>query len=137
LSNVGTAVEDLLEKDFHAVFANKSNRETLSGGGKYIHLTTGFYTVKDYYSTWAKVTRKDNGVPKILSVSFEDYEALFAEWGTEMGLMMKFWEFTGAEKSWQTVGPGDVLVDAQELLGASRALIQTPEAFAQFDWKDI
>ncbi|UKZ74586.1 hypothetical protein TrVFT333_002256 [Trichoderma virens FT-333] len=137
LSNIGTVVEGLLGKDIHTIFTNKSNKEALSGGGKYIHLTTGFYTIEDYYSIWAKVARKDNGVPKILSVSFEDYEALFAEWGTEMGLMMKFWEFTGAEKSWQTVGPGDVLVDAQELLGASRALIQTPEAFAQLDWKDI
>ncbi|KAL7935857.1 putative hscarg dehydrogenase [Trichoderma chlorosporum] len=135
LSNIGTAVSGLLENDIHTFFAKK-NSEKNTSGGKYILLTTDSYTMDEYYSTWAKATGKDTDAVKVLSVSFEHYEALFAEWGTEMGLMVKFWELVG-EKSWQIVGTGDVLVDVREVLGTSRALIHTKEAFAQLDWKDI
>ncbi|KAL4881157.1 hypothetical protein BJY04DRAFT_207793 [Aspergillus karnatakaensis] len=133
ISNVGTAVAGLVEGDVQALLASKAGTDLNSA--KYVRLTTTLYTIPDYYAVWAKASGKAEDV-KVLSVSFEDYEALYGEWGTEMGLMMKFWELVGSN-SWQTVGENDVLVDGQELLGEARPLVQTADAFAQISWESI
>ncbi|GCB22902.1 NmrA-like family domain-containing protein 1 [Aspergillus awamori] len=135
MSNVGTAVAGLVENDGQTLWTSKLGAS--SSGAKYVIVTTTSYTVQDYYSAWAKAIGKGEDQVKVLPISFADYEALFAEWGTELGLMMRFWEVAGPEKSWATVGQTDTLIDSRELLGPCKTLVETEEAFAQVSWDNI
>lgn len=71
---------------------------------------------------------------QILSILFEQFEGLHGMWGTELGLMVKFWEVAGAPKMWGTVGDGDVMVDSRELEGVKDRLISAEDVWSQADW---
>jgi hypothetical protein len=58
-------------------------------------------------------------------------------WGTELGLMMKFFEVAGAPRMWETVGEGDVVVDSRELEGVKDRLVSAEDFWRQEDWSQI
>ncbi|KAL4960345.1 uncharacterized protein BDV14DRAFT_211767 [Aspergillus stella-maris] len=104
-------------------------------GGRYVHVTTGAYQIQEYFSKWAEIARK--GKLLVLSVPFEQFEKLHGMWGTELGLMVKFWEVAGAPQMWGTVGKGDVMVDARELEGIRGRLVSAEDVWRATDWERV
>lgn len=94
--------------------------------GKYVICKVDEITNGDYIQLWSKATGKR---AHYLQVSFEEYDKLFPLWGTEMGLMLQFWEWAG-EKSWS--GEPHVLTAAD--LGVEGELVNTEKAFGLTDW---
>ncbi|GKU22340.1 unnamed protein product [Fusarium langsethiae] len=125
VTNIGVAVSGLLQYPFP---------KTASGpkGGRYVHVTTGKYRIQEYFSKWAEIAGK--GKIQVLSIPFEQYEALYGMWGTELGLMVKFWEFIGPPKMWGSVGDGDVMIDSRDLEGVRDRLVSAEDAWKLMDW---
>jgi hypothetical protein len=66
------------------------------------------------------------------------YDTLWPLWGKAMGVMLKFWELMGPEKSWSTVHGGDVIVRLQDLLKDSGSvMLGTEEALIELDWSSF
>jgi hypothetical protein len=125
VTNIGITVSGLLQHPYPKAAGGRE-------GGRYVHITTGKYQVQEYFSKWAEIAGK--GKLQVLSIPFEQYEALYGMWGTEMGLMMKFFEVAGAPRMWESVGEGDVLIDARELEGVKDRLVSTEDFWRQTDW---
>jgi hypothetical protein len=128
VNNIGIAVSGLLQHPYPKVASGPK-------GGRYVHVTTGKYKIQDYFSKWAEIAGK--GKLQVLSVPFEQYEALYGIWGTELGLMMKFFEVAGAPRMWETVGEGDVMIDSRELEGVRDRLVSAEDFWRQEDWSQI
>lgn len=128
MNNIGITVSGLLQTPYPKT-ANGPN------GGRYVHVTTGKYQVQEYFSKWAEIAGK--GRLQVLSVPFEQFEALHGMWGTELGLMVKFWDVVGAPKMWGTVGEGDVIIDSRELEGVRGHLISAEDMWKQGDWSQF
>lgn len=128
MNNVGVTVSGLLQHSYP---------KTASGskGGRYVHVTTGKHQLQEYYSNWAKIAGK--GKLQVLSVPLEQFEALYGMWGTELGLMVKFWEAVGSPKMWGTVGEGDVMIDSRELEGVKDRLVSAEDTWRQMDWSQF
>lgn len=125
MTNIGVTVSALLQQPFPGKVGGPE-------GGKYVHVTTGAYTLQDYYSKWAEIAGK--GKIQVLSTPFEQFEKLHGIWGTELGLMVKFWEAAQVPAMWATVGKGDVTVDARELQGIEGRLVTAEESWKQTNW---
>jgi hypothetical protein len=125
VTNIGVTVSGLLQHPFP---------NTASGpkGGRYVHVTTGKYQIQEYFSKWAEIAGK--GELQVLSVPFEQFEALYGMWGTELGLMVKFFEVCGAPRMWGSVGDGDVMVDSRELECVGDRLVSTEDAWKAMNW---
>ncbi len=72
---------------------------------------------------WGEVKGKET---LFVTVSLENFEKLWPGWGTELGLMFKFWEEAG-EKSWSgeegVVTAGDLGIGKESgLIGMREAL---------------
>ncbi|KAJ6027317.1 hypothetical protein N7499_000872 [Penicillium canescens] len=140
LSNVGLAVRTVLTNPFAI-----HNADPLSSTpARYLLLTTGFYDFRDYYNVWAKAANgktasgTTNLDVEVLEISMDAYDTLWPLWGKEMGLMLKFWELVGPEKSWSTVHGDDVMVRLQDLLKETGpAMVGTEEAFGELDWSSV
>ncbi|KAL2837795.1 NmrA-like family-domain-containing protein [Aspergillus pseudoustus] len=106
VDTIGIIVSGLLQNPYP---------KTASGprGGRYVHVTTGKYQIQEYFSKWVEIAGK--GKLQVLSVRSEQFEALHGMCGTELGLMVKFWEVAGAPRMWGAVGDGDVIVDSRDL----------------------
>ncbi|KAF4338397.1 hscarg dehydrogenase [Fusarium beomiforme] len=128
VSNIGVTVSGLLQHPYP---------KSTSGpkGGRYVHVTTGAYRFQDYFSKWAEIAGK--GKLQVLSVPFEQFEGLHGMWGTELGLMVKFWEVAGPPRMWGTVGDGDVMVDSRELEGVKDRLVSAEDAWKEVNWDHI
>jgi hypothetical protein len=127
-TNIGITVSSLLQHPYPKVASSPR-------GGRYVHIMSEMYTLQEYFSKWADIAGK--GKVQVLSIPFEQFEALYGMWGTEMGLMVKFWEVAGAPKIWGTVGEGDVMVDARELEGVKDRFVSTEDFWRQEDWSQI
>lgn len=125
MDNIGITVSGLLRYPYPKAVGG-------SEGGRYVHVTTGKYQIQEYFSKWADIAGK--GKLQVLSVPFEQFEALHGMWGTELGLMVKFWENAGAPRMWGTVGEGDIMIDSRELEGVKDHLISTEETWRRADW---
>ncbi|KAJ6786271.1 hypothetical protein PWT90_00811 [Aphanocladium album] len=128
VSNIGVTVSGLLQNPYPKAAGGAK-------GGRYVHVTTGKYQIQDYFSTWADIAGK--GKLQVLSIPFEQFEAPHGMWGTELGLMVKFWEISGAPKMWGTVGEGDVVIDARELDGIKDRLVSAEDFWRQGDWSQF
>jgi hypothetical protein len=128
VNNIGITVSGLLQHPYPKAASGCK-------GGRYVHVTTGKYQFQEYFSKWAEIAGK--GKLQVLSVPFEQFEALHGIWGTEMGLMMKFWEVAGAPKMWESVGEGDVMIDSRELEGVKDRLVSTEDFWRQTDWSQF
>ncbi|KAH7018453.1 putative hscarg dehydrogenase [Microdochium trichocladiopsis] len=128
VTNIGVTVSGLLQYQYPA---------TASGpqGGRYVHVTTGKYKIQEYFSKWAQIAGK--GKLQILSVPLEQFEGLFGIWGTELGLMVKFWEIAGAPRMWGTVGEGDVMIDARDLEGVKGRLVSAEDSWKLVNWDQL
>lgn len=91
--------------------------------------------MQEYFSKWAEIAGK--GKLQVLSVPFEQFEALHGMWGSELGLMVKFWEVAGAPKMWESVGEGDVMIDSRELEGVKDRLVSVESVWKQADWSQF
>lgn len=127
-SNAGIAVKALLETQY-------PKSPTGPSGGRYVFVKTGVHDISEYYSIWGNASGK--GDTQVLQIPLEKYEALFGMWGNEAGTMLKMWELVGEERSWATVGEGDVLIDIQELEGISDKLLGTEAGFRQLNFDSI
>jgi hypothetical protein len=58
-------------------------------------------------------------------------------WGTELGLMVKFWEVTGPPNMWGSVGDGDVMIDSRDLEGVRDRLVSAEDAWKLMDWEQF
>jgi hypothetical protein len=95
---------------------------------KYVLAATETITTGDILKTWSKVT----GKPALyLQTSIDDYDRLWPKWGLEVGLMIKFWEYSG-KKSWDIDG----LLTAKEL-GIESRLIGLESVFKSLDWSKL
>ncbi|ATZ56217.1 hypothetical protein BCIN_13g00660 [Botrytis cinerea B05.10] len=85
-------------------------------------------TTKDLLKIWSEVS----GIPaQYVSISLEHYEALWPKWGTELGLMLQFWDYA-RENSWNAE---DVVIKKEDL--GITGLVGTKEAFGEMDWTTI
>ena len=125
VNNIGITVSGLLQNPYPKAAGSPN-------GGRYVHVTTGKYQLQDYFSKWATIAGK--GKIQVLSIPFEQFEGLHGIWGTELGLMVKFWEVAGVPKMWGTVEDGDVMVDSRELDGVKDRLISAEDVWIQVDW---
>lgn len=128
VSNIGVIVRALLQKQYPQPASGPK-------GGRYIHVTTGKYQMQEYYSRWAEIA--GIGKLRVLSVPFEQFEELHGMWGTELGLMVKFWEVAGAPKMWGTVGEGDVMIDCRDLEGVNEHLSTAEDFWRREKWEDF
>jgi hypothetical protein len=140
LSNVGLAVRSVLTNPFAIPNADAVS----STPARYLLLTTGSYDFKDYYKLWAKAANgktasgTTNLDVEVVEISLDAYDTLWPLWGKEMGIMLKFWELVGPEKSWSTVHGDDVIVRLQDLLRETgTAMVGTEEAFGEMDWSSV
>ncbi|RDW64421.1 NAD(P)-binding [Aspergillus mulundensis] len=127
VTNIGVTVAGLLEYPYPEDKVPAGPK-----GGRYVHVTTGAYPLQEYFSKWAEIAGK--GKLRVLSISLEQYGELYGPLGTELGLMIKFFEVAGAPRTWGTVGEGDVMVDARELEGVKGRLVTAEEYWAQENW---
>lgn len=128
MDNIGITVSGLLQYPYPQPVRG-------SEGGRYVHVTTGKYQLQEYFSKWAEIAGK--GKLQVLSVPFEQFEALYGMWGTELGLMVKFWESAGPPRMWGTVGEGDVMIDSRELEGVKNRLVSAEDAWRRADWSQF
>ncbi|KAF4414692.1 hscarg dehydrogenase, partial [Fusarium acutatum] len=91
VGNIGVTLSGLLQHPY-PLSANGHK------GGRYVHVTTGAYTIQDYLSKWAEIAGK--GKLQVLSIPFEQFEGLHGMWGIELGHMVKFWEIAGPPRMW-------------------------------------
>ncbi|KAL4899076.1 hypothetical protein BDW74DRAFT_189548 [Aspergillus multicolor] len=127
VTNIGVTVSGLLQHPYPA-----DKVPSGPNGTRYVHVTTGAYELQEYFSKWAEIAGK--GKLAVLSVPFEQYEALHGMWGTELGLMIRFFEVAGKPRMWGTAGKGDVMVDARELEGVRGRLVTAEEYWEREDW---
>ncbi|KAL3472271.1 hypothetical protein BJX99DRAFT_235852 [Aspergillus californicus] len=127
VTNIGVTVSGLLQYPYP--------KESGPQGGKYVHVTTGAYKIQEYFSKWAEIAGK--GKLQVLSVPFEQFEALHGIFGTELGLMVRFWEVAGPPKMWGTVGEGDIMIDARELEGVKGRLVSAEDYWEQVNWDHV
>lgn len=120
VNNIGVTVSGLLQHKY----PETADRPK---GGRYVHVTTGKHQMQDYFSRWAEISGK--GKLQVLSVPFEQFEELHGMWGTELGLMVKFWEIVGAPRMWGTVGDGDVMIDCRDLEGVKERLLTAEDVW--------
>ncbi|KAJ5988434.1 hscarg dehydrogenase [Penicillium waksmanii] len=128
VNNIGITVSGLLQLPY-------PKSASCPTGGRYVHVTTGKYQIQDYFSKWAMVAGK--GKLQVLSVPFEHFEALHGVWGTELGLMVKFWEVAGPPRMWGTVGEGDIMVDSRDLDGVKENLVSAEDVWSKVDWSQF
>ena len=94
---------------------------------KYVLATVEDITVGGLVKAWGEATGRDTLYVEIASV--EGYDKIWPIWGTEIGLMMKFWE-SGGEKCWSGE---DMLV--KEDLGLSEDMfVLSKETFGKMNW---
>jgi hypothetical protein len=60
--------------------------------------------------------------------------SLHGMWGTELGLMVKFWESAEPPRMWGTVGEGDVMIDSRDLEGVKNRLVGAEDAWRRAGW---
>lgn len=128
MDNIGITLSGLLQYPY-------PKSASSSEGGRYVHVTTGKYQIQEYFSKWAEIAGK--GRLQVLSVPFEQFEALHGMWGTELGLMVKFWESAGPPRMWGTVEEGDVMIDSRELEGVKDRLISAEDVWKRADWSQF
>jgi hypothetical protein len=127
VTNIGVTVSGLLHHPYP--------KTAIGRGGRYVHVTTGKYQIQEYFSKWAEIAGK--GKLQVLSVPLEQFEGLHGMWGTELGLMVKFWEVAGAPRMWGTVGEGDVMVDSRDLDGVKHRLVTAEDAWRVVKWDQL
>lgn len=83
---------------------------------------------------WAKESGKTDQTA-FVQISLEDYEALWGMWGTELGIMLKWWG-VAKERSWD-VPSGEPLLKAGDLGLSERDFITPGQAWKAMDWSSI
>jgi hypothetical protein len=92
----------------------------------YIEETTSGEMLK----TWSKATGKPSVFVQVKSL--EEYDAVWPNWGNEMGVMMQFWEEAG-EKSWS----GESVLTKEDLGIQNEKFVGIEETFKSMDWSAI
>ncbi|KAG4421207.1 hypothetical protein IFR04_005618 [Cadophora malorum] len=94
---------------------------------KYVLATVEDITVGGLVKAWGEATGKDTLYVKIASV--EEYDKIWPVWGTEIGLMMKFWESAG-EKCWS----GEDMLGKEDLGLNENIFVLSKETFGKMNW---
>jgi putative NADH-flavin reductase len=103
-------------------------------GGKYVLASVLDNTFGDSLRDWAKASGKTDQTA-LVQVSFEDYEMLWPKWGTEMGIMLKWWG-VAKEQSW-SVPTGEPLLKASDLGLSEKDFVMPAEAWKGMDWSSV
>jgi hypothetical protein len=103
-------------------------------GGKYVLASVQENTFGEALKVWAKESGK-TGQTAVVHVSLEDYEVLWPKWGTEMGIMLKWWG-EAKELSW-SVPTGEPLLKAADLGLSEKDFVMPGEAWKAMDWSSV
>ena len=103
-------------------------------GGKYVLASVLDDTFGESLEAWAKASRKTDQTA-FVPISFEDYEVLWPKWGTEMGIMLKWWG-VAKEQSW-SVPTGEPLLKAADLGLSDKDFVMPGEAWKGMDWSSV
>jgi hypothetical protein len=103
-------------------------------GGKYVLASVQEDTFGEALTTWAKHSGKTDQTA-LVQVNFEDYEVLWPKWGTEMGIMLKWWG-VAKDQSW-IVPTGEPLLKAADLGLSQKDFVLPGEAWKAMDWSSI
>ena len=97
--------------------------------GRFVLASTAETTVGGLLESWSKVT---GNASALVQVSLEDFSSLWPQWGLEIGLMMKLWEYLG-DKSWS----GEEVLTAKELGIEKAQFISVEETIRGMDWNAL
>ena len=103
-------------------------------GGKYVLASVRDDTFDESLQVWAKESGKTDQVA-FVQISFEDYEVLWPKWGTEMGIMLKWWG-EAKDQSW-TVPSGEPLLKAADLGLSEKDFVLPGAAWKGMDWSSV
>jgi NmrA-like family len=103
-------------------------------GGKYVLASVQENTFGESLETWAKASGKTDQTAMV-RVSLEDYELLWPKWGTEMGIMLKWWG-VARDLSW-SVPTGEPLLKAADLGLSEKDFVMPAEAWKGMDWSSV
>ncbi|KAK0106285.1 hypothetical protein ONS96_003925 [Cadophora gregata f. sp. sojae] len=95
--------------------------------GKYVLGVVEETTVGEFVKIWGQTTGKNTMYVEIASV--EEYDKLWPVWGTEIGLMMKFWEIAG-KGAWS----GEGVVTKEDLGLSEEMFVDSKETFRKMSW---
>jgi nucleoside-diphosphate-sugar epimerase len=121
-TNIGVFAKAILE---HA----KQTR-----GGKYVLASVQDNTFGESLEEWARASGKTDQTA-FVPINFEDYEVLWPKWGTEMGIMLKWWG-VARDQSWN-VPTGEPLLKAADLGLSKEDFVMPAEAWKGMDWSSV
>jgi hypothetical protein len=98
--------------------------------GRFVLAYTEETTSGEMLKTWSKATGKPSVFVQVKSL--EEYDAVWPNWGNEMGVMMQFWEEAG-EKSWS----GESVLTKEDLGIQNEKFVGIEETFKSMDWSAI
>jgi nucleoside-diphosphate-sugar epimerase len=103
-------------------------------GGKYVLASVQENTFGEALADWAKQTGRTDPTT-LVQISLEDYEVLWPKWGTEMGVMLKWWG-VARDQSW-SVATGEPLLKAADLGLSQKDFVLPGEAWQAMDWSSV
>jgi putative NADH-flavin reductase len=103
-------------------------------GGKYVLASVLDNTFGESLADWAKESGKTDQTA-VVQTSFEDYEVLWPKWGTEIGIMLKWWG-VAKDQSW-SVPTGEPLLKAADLGLSKKDFVMPGEAWKAMDWSSV
>lgn len=103
-------------------------------GGKYVLASVQENTFGEALADWAKQSGKTDQTA-LVQISFEDCEALWGNWGAEMGIMLKWWG-VAKDQSW-AVPTGEPLLKAADLGLSQKDFVLPGKAWQAMDWSSI
>ena len=103
-------------------------------GGKYVYASVLDNTFGESLKIWAKESGKTDQTA-VVQISFEDFENLFGAWGSEMGIMLKWWG-VAKDKSW-SVPTGEPLLKAADLGLSEKDFVLPGQTWRETDWSSV
>ena len=98
--------------------------------GRFVLAYTEETTIGGMLKTWSKATGKPSVFVQVKSL--EEYDAVWPNWGNEMGVMMQLWEEVG-DKSWS----GESVLTKDDLGIQNEKFVGIEETFKSMDWNAI
>lgn len=98
--------------------------------GRFVLADVEETTIGEMLKTWTKATGKPSVFTQVKNLAA--YDAVWPNWGNEMGIMMQFWEEAG-DKSWS----GEDFLTKKELGLENVKFATIEETFKTMDWTSI
>ena len=103
-------------------------------GGKYVLASVQENTFGESLQAWAEAAGKSDQTA-VVPIDLKDFEGLWGKWGSEMGIMLKWWG-VARDQSW-IVPTGEPLLKAADLGLSEKDFVLPAEAWKGMDWSSV